>query len=181
MVEPYPVAAAPGPPGRPPGPPGPPPGPGVQPPFVAAPVEGRRARTWLGLGLAGAILAACCGVGVVAIGGLLAVGQEAVNEQARRAAGDYLAAVADRNWEEAYELRCRQDRQAESLFEFTSRVSAEPRIGSYQVGDMDPEPDGDITVPVQVTYADGTADRLVFPIEQNPNGQLEVCGRIRQE
>ncbi|MPZ25033.1 MAG: hypothetical protein GEV12_00910 [Micromonosporaceae bacterium] len=181
-------AAWPPPPSGPPPVPDPPPGPGVQPPFVAAPIEGRRARTWLGLGLAGAVLAVCCGVGVVAVGGLLVLGEQAINEQAQRAVADYLAAVAEEDWEQAYDQRCEQDRRAESLPAFTSRASAEPAIESYQVGDLQIEPGngglepggGEMTVPVFVTYAGGASARLIFPVDQSSRtGRFEVCGTVQ--
>jgi hypothetical protein len=163
---------------------GPPPGPGVQPPFVAAPIEGRRARTWLGLGLAGAVLAGCCGVGVVGVGGLVVLGQQAVDEQAQRAVDDYLAAVTEQDWQKAYDLRCARDQRAESLSAFTDRVSAMSRIESYQTRNTRLAGNGDLTVPVQVTYADGSETTLTYPVEQNPGpgpdtGQLEVCGQVR--
>lgn len=162
----------------------PPPGPGVQPPFVVAPVEGRRARTWLGLGLAGGVLAVCCGVGVAAVGGLLVLGERAVNEQAQAAVDDYLAAVVERDWQQAYELRCAADRRAESLPEFRRRVSAGPQIETYEIGEIAPQPGDElfssaVTVPVQVAYADGTRTRLTVPLDQDPQtGQLEVCGTV---
>jgi hypothetical protein len=165
------------PPGPPPGPPlGPPPGPGVQPPFVVAPIEGRRARTWLSLGVAGGLLAACCGVGGVAIGGLLVLGTEAVNEQAQTAVGDYLTALVEQDWEQAYELRCEDDREDQSLAEFTQRESTQPQIEVYEVGDLDTV---EMTVPVRVTYADGTGEQLAVPVEQSSQtGRFEVCGSI---
>jgi hypothetical protein len=139
---------------------------------------------WLGLGLAGAVLAACCGVGVVAVGGLLVLGQEATNEQAQRAVEDYLAAVAEQDWERAHELRCGADRRAESLPEFTQRVSALPRIESYQLGDVQVEPTDDpfeaqLSVPAEVSYTDGSQQRLTFPVEQDPAaGRIVVCGPV---
>jgi hypothetical protein len=139
---------------------------------------------WLGLGLAGALLAACCGVGVVAVGGLLVLGEEATNEQAQRAVDDYLAAVAERDWERAHELRCETDRRAESLPEFTDRVSALPRIESYQLGDVQVDPTDDpfevqLSVPAEVSYADGSEQRLTFLVEQDPDaGRILVCGPV---
>lgn len=175
--------AGPPPPGQPPPPPGqprppdPPPGPGVQPPFVVAPIEGRRARTWLSLGVAGGLLAACCGVGGVAIGGLFVLGNQAVNEQAQRAVSDYLAAVAGQRWQEAYELRCEDDRDRQSLDDFTRRQAQQPRIESYEVGDLDL---AEMTVPVRVDYADDADARLAVPVAQNRTGEFEVCGTIEQ-
>jgi hypothetical protein len=155
--------------------PGPPPGPGVQPPFVVAPIEGRRARTWLSLGVAGGLLAACCGVGGVAVGGLLVLSTQAVNEQAQRAVSDYLAAVAEQDWEQAYELRCEDDREREPLDEFARRESGQAQIAAYEVGDLDV---AEMTVPVQVTYAGDARTELSVPVEQNDTGEFEVCGAI---
>jgi hypothetical protein len=149
----------------------------VQPPFVAAPIEGRRARTWLSLGIAGGLLAACCGVGGVAIGGLLILGGQAVNEQAQAAVDDYLAALAEQDWEQAYDLRCAEDRADESLAAFSQRESARPPIKSYEVDDLEP---ADLTVPARVIYTDGTTQTLTVPVEQNEQGQFEVCGTIDQ-
>lgn len=161
----------------------PPPGPGVRPPFVAAPIEGRRARLGLSLGLAGGLLAACCGVGGVAVGGLVLLGEQALNEQAQRAVDDYLAAVAEQEWQEAYEQRCAADREAESLREFTDRISDRPRIEEYSLGDLRIETgddplgvDGEMSVPADISYADGTDTVLEIPVDQNPEtGQFEVC------
>lgn len=170
----------------PPAPPGPPPGPGVRPPFVAAPIEGRRARMWLGLGVAGGLLAACCVVGGIATGGLLLLSEQMANERAQRAVSDYLAAVVEEDWEQAYELRCEQDRQLETVAEFTGRVSSQPQIESYEVRDLEIDQgqggvfDADTRVPVDVVYAgDATPSRLTFPVEQNQGtGDYEVCGTV---
>src|SRR5690606_12603792 len=170
-----------GPPGVPPPPPGtpppppPPPGPGVQPPFVAAPVEGRQARMWLRLGVAGGLLAACCGIGGVAVGGLVVLGQHALNEQAQRAVRDYLEARRQEDWERAYELRCEADQRASSLPEFIHRVSTAPRIQEYEIGDLqvtsgdDPfDPDsGELDVPVTITYVNGDTEQFQIPLAQN--------------
>lgn len=155
-----------------------PPGPGVQPPFAAPPIEGRTARRWLGLGVAAAVLVMCCGIGGVALGGLLVTMIPALNEQAQRAVGDYLEALADQNWRRAYELRCEADQQAESLAEFTDRVSDRPLITDYDLGDLDYlDVQGDqLRLPAELTYADGTRVVQDFPLVPDPQtGRLEVC------
>ncbi|HEY8471494.1 MAG TPA: hypothetical protein VIL37_02530 [Natronosporangium sp.] len=152
-----------------------PPGPGVQPPFVVAPIEGRRARTWLGLGVAGGLLAACCGIGGVAFGGLIVFGTEAVNEQAQRAVSDYVAAIAEQDWEQAHELRCERDRNRLSPADLAQAQAGQPQIETYQVGDLDFQ---DLTVPVQLTYDDLTGERVEVPVEQSQTGRFEVCGDL---
>lgn len=152
-------------------------GPGVRPPFAAAPVEGRTARVWLGLGVAGALLVLCCGVGFASLVGLAVTGVQALNEQSQRAVDDYLSARVEGEWQEAYELRCDQDQQDESLAEYTDRVSGEPRIESYELGEAEITPRGDLQLPAVVDYADEGSERLLVPLAQDPDtGQIEVCG-----
>jgi hypothetical protein len=150
----------------------------VQPPFVAAPIEGRNARRWLGVGLAGAVLAMCCGMGVVAVGGLVIAAIPALNERAQAAVGDYLDALVAGDWEQAYELRCEEDQQAESLAEFTRRVSEPPRIESYELGEinlMDPQGE-QLELPVDLVYDDGRQERETYPlVGEQDTGTLEVC------
>lgn len=170
--------------------PAPPTGPGVQPPFVAAPVEGRQARIWLGLGIAGGLLVACCGLGVVTVTALGLLSQQALNEQAQRAVSDYLEAKRQGEWEQAYELRCEADQRAQSLPRFVDQVSSGPRIQEYEVGDLRTTPgddpfdpsSGQLDVPVTVTYTNGESDRYRVPLAQDTTtGQLEVCGRVPRE
>jgi hypothetical protein len=153
----------------------PPPGPGVQPPFAAAPIEGRNARLWLTLGIAGAVAVLCAGVAAVAFGGLLVTGVSAANERAHRAVGDYLDAVLAADWERAHGLRCERDRGEEPLAAFTRRVSGQPRIDSYEMGELQlTQP---LELPVRVTYTNGRTGDLRIPLVQNQRtGELEVCG-----
>lgn len=162
--------------GPPAGPGAPPPGPGVRPPFPAAPTEGRTARLWLSLGVAGAVLLLCCGAGAVALGGFFGFGFQALNEQAQVAVGDYLDAVVEGDYRRAYDLRCSRDRREESLAEFTGRVTELGRVESYRLGDLDIS-QSDLALPADVTYADGRRERLQVPLAQDQStGELEVCG-----
>lgn len=151
-----------------------PPGPGVQPPFVAAPIEGRSARRWLSGALAAVLLAACCGMGVAAFGGLFFTMVPAMNEQARRAVGDYLDALVAGEWRQAYEQTCEADRRAESLAEFTDRVSR-PRIESYELGELNFS-EIPLRLPADLVYASGRQRRVTYPLVPNPEGgRLQVC------
>lgn len=178
MTSPAPPA---GPPPEPvPGPPPPPPGPGVQPPFAAAPVEGRSARLWLGLGVAGALLVLCCGGGLVSITGLVVTSVQALDEQAQRAVADYLDAEIESAWEDAYQQLCEQDRQAETLAQYRQRVAQLPRIEDYTLGSVAFTPAGEVQLPADVEYVDGGSERLRVPLLQNPQtGAFEVCGLRR--
>jgi hypothetical protein len=130
--------------------------------------------------LAGAVLVLCCGAGVVALGGLIFTGMEALNEQARAVTADYLDAEIAGDWQEAYEQRCARDQRAESLSAFTDRLSSLPRIESYDLDEVNFTPGGMIRMPATVQYADRGSERLMVPLVQNrETGRLEVCGLRR--
>ncbi|HEY0696242.1 MAG TPA: hypothetical protein VGD43_00350, partial [Micromonospora sp.] len=113
----------------------PPVGPGVTPPFAAPPTEGRSLRMWVGLGIGALAVALCCGGGAVALVGLAVAGGQAVNEQSRAVVGDYFDALADEDYSRAYTLLCDADQQRETPGEFQRRVSAEPEVASYEIGE----------------------------------------------
>ncbi|WP_422774644.1 hypothetical protein ACN28C_13160 [Plantactinospora sp. WMMC1484] len=154
--------------------PPPPAGPGVEPLFPAPPSEGRGARMWLGLGVAALAVVLFCGGGGAALVGLLVSGAEALNEQARSVVTQYLDAIDDEEFDKAYGLLCESAQQRESPAEFERRVGAEPEIASFRVGDVSLT--GELSVPVDVTYASGGRDNLQALLDQDPTtGGLRVC------
>jgi hypothetical protein len=154
-------------------PPPPPQGPGVYPPFPAPPVEGRGRRLGLGLGVGAGVLVLVCGGGVAAAVGLGRVMTSALNEQAEVVVGDYLDALRDREWSQAYDQLCDEARQKETEAQFTSRVSTAERITSWEVGNVDLT---QLAAPVAVTYADGdTADLRAYLGQDRETGGFEVC------
>jgi hypothetical protein len=154
-------------------PPPPPQGPGVHPPFPAPPVEGRGRRVGLGLGLGAGVLLLVCGGGAAAGIGLTRVMTSALNEQAEVVVGDYLEALRDREWSQAYDQLCEQAQREETEAQFTSRVSTAEQITSWDVGTVDLVR---ATAPVKVTYADGDTAELRAELAQSrETGGFEVC------
>jgi hypothetical protein len=156
--------------------PGPPPGPGAVPPFPAPPTEGRTARIWWGVGAGGLALLLICGGGAAAVIALANVTARAINEQADVVVGQYLTAVRDKRYADAYEQQCESARNRESRDEFASRVSAQPAIASWDVGNV-PLANTEPAVPVDVTYGTGRTGQLRVTLAQDPGtGRFEVCG-----
>jgi hypothetical protein len=154
-------------------PPPPPQGPGVHPPFPAPPVEGRGRRVGLGLGLGAGVLLLVCGGGAAAAVGLTRVMGNALNEQAQVVVSDYLDALRDREWSQAYDQLCDQARQTETESQFTSRVSTQQLITAWDVGTVDLV---QLAAPVAVTYSDGdTADLRAYLGQSRETGGFEVC------
>ncbi|MFC0002759.1 hypothetical protein [Micromonospora siamensis] len=162
------------PPPAPAGAPAPPPGPGAVPPFAAPPTEGRQARLWLGLGVGALALLLCCGGGGAAVVGLAVSNLQAVREQGKTATEHYYQGLRDRNYDESYDALCDDAQRRESRAQFERRVSEQPQVTAYRVGDVDPNT---LTVPVDVTFAGG--DRRTQQVTLAPDGgtgSIEVCG-----
>ena len=154
-------------------PPPPPQGPGVFPPFPAPPVEGRGRRVVVALGLGAGVLVLVLGAGVAAAVGLTRVVSSALNEQADVVVGDYLDALRDREWSQAYDQLCDEAQQKETEAQFTSRVSTEEPITAWDVGNVELV---QLSAPVTVTYADGDREDLRAYLGQNrQTGGFEVC------
>jgi hypothetical protein len=129
---------------------------------------------WLGLGAGALALLLCGGGGTAAVIGLAVAGTQAIDEQGRAVADDYYRALVDDRYGEAYDLLCRDLKERESRPEFERRVTAEPEITSYRVGDVDLN---DLTVPVDVVLDGGGRETQRVTLAQNGGtGQLEVCG-----
>jgi hypothetical protein len=156
--------------------PGPPPGPGAVPPFPVPPTEGRSVRLWWGLGIGGLAVLLFCGGGATAVYALATVTVRAVNEQADVVVGQYLTALRDKRYADAYEQQCHTVRNTETRDQFASRVAAQPSIAKWDVGDV-PLANTDPAVPVRVTYSTGGTGELEITLAQDQStGRFEVCG-----
>lgn len=155
--------------------PPPPAGPGVQPPFPAPPRDGERKRVWIGLGVGAVALVLCCVGGVVGFGGLIVTGMQAVSEQAKVTVGDYLKALTERRYPDAYRLLCDEAQARESEAAFARRIGAGPQVAGYTVGkpDTNQQP---VVVPAEVSYDSGQQRSLRFTLTQDrDNAKLEIC------
>ncbi|MBL7256180.1 hypothetical protein [Paractinoplanes lichenicola] len=151
----------------------PPRGPGVQPPFPAPPVEGKGKRLGWGLGIGAGVLVLVCGGGLAALIGLGTSITGALDEQAHAAVDDYLTALRDQRFDQAYGLLCEDAQQRETSSEFRTRVEGEQRITAWRLGDFNTVR---MIVPVTATLDGGQVDELEAELDQNTStGQFEVC------
>jgi len=178
---PVPPRNLPAPPHHPPAPPHhlpappPPPGPGVQPPFVAPPTDGARQRRWLAVGLSVAAALILCVGGLFGLGGLFVFGSQMILDQARTAVTDYLTAVQNEEYGEAYAQLCDSRRARVDETQFRRSFANKPGITSFTVGD--PILTSTMVVPASVRFEDGTADAVRYLLEQDTStGEFEVCG-----
>jgi type II secretory pathway pseudopilin PulG len=153
--------------------PAPPQGPGVHPPFPAPPVEGKGKRVGWSIGIAIGVVVLVCGLGTAALIGVAVASQGAYQERAHAAVSSYLNAVRAGRYDQAYNLLCDDAQNNESPAQFRARVSAEPVIESYTMGDLDLLTGA---VPVDATYDDGSSARLeAYLGVDSGTGTFEVC------
>jgi hypothetical protein len=125
--------------------------------------------------LAGLAVVLCCGVGLAAVVGLAVTGTAAVNEQAHAAVEDYLQAVGAGRYSRAYQLLCDDLRDRQSLSEFTAQVSGQPKVRLYELLKTRLGDNGDVLVPANVTYTNGTQSEVTYRVVQDP-GAIRFCG-----
>lgn len=153
--------------------PAPPPGPGVFAPFPAPPVEGRGRRVGWGIGVAAGVALLVCGGGAAALVGVVIAGTASLQEHAEAAVGDYLTAVKDKRFDEAYGMLCDDAQEAESPAAFRNRIAGEQAITDWKFGDLDFT---SLSLPVDLTYAGGAVDTVEALLDQDTGtGDLEVC------
>ena len=123
--------------------------------------------------MGGGVLVLVCGGGLAALIGAGVSTSGALQEQAHAAVRNYLAAVQQRKYDDAYEMLCRQAQDDETSGEFRERVAAMTPIRSYTLGDLNPIT---LAVPVDAVYVDGRAGDLEAYLGQDTNtGAFEVC------
>lgn len=114
-----------------------------------------------------------CGGGLAALIGVAVSATGALQEQAEAAVGDYLEAVADRRYDDAYNLLCDEAQRDESRTEFRDRVSSEEPIADYSFGDLNYVT---LALPIEATYDNGGSVELEAYLGQDTDtGDFEVC------
>lgn len=126
--------------------------------------------------MAGLAVVLCCGGGLAAMVGLVITANVAINEQAHTAVEDYLQAVGAARYDEAYGLLCDELRERESMREFAEQAASEPRVSQYELHQTRVENDGDVVVPADVRYDNGTQAEVEYVVSQEDNGEIRYCG-----
>jgi hypothetical protein len=159
--------------------PPPPPGPGVQPPFVAPPTDGTTRRRWVAVGISiGLALLLCLG-GVASLGGLLWLGVRVVQDESQASVRDYLTALRDQDFDEAYGLLCPPLQANTSRAQFARTQRDGPQVASFEVAKGSFQGD-DLLVPAEIDFTDGSASSVKFVMFQDQSsGAIEVCGTTR--
>ena len=154
----------------------PPPGPGVQPPFVAPPTDGSRQRRWLAIGLASAAALLCCVGGLFGLGALVVLGNQTVQDEATGVVTDYLTAVRDEEYVDAWALLCESEQDRTPLSDLARSYQDGPKLAAFEVNDLDTS--RGLVVSATLHYENGDRDDVRFRLEQETStGRFKVCGQ----
>ncbi|MQA25720.1 MAG: hypothetical protein GEU94_09635 [Micromonosporaceae bacterium] len=157
------------------GPPPVPAGPGVRPPFAAPPVrkEPGKLALWLILGGLGVVV--CLVAGGIGLGGALISAYNDTDREARTAVSDYLDALRDEQYGDAYRMTCRAHRKEVSEESFAASKRGAGRLDAYQLDTILPveapdsdEPEPAYAVPAELRFDDGSVDYRHFVVVREP-------------
>lgn len=99
----------------------------------------------------------------------------ALNEQSRVVVTEYLDALRDQKYDDAYKLLCDKEQSSLPKDRFAARERARAQLRDFQVGEFDINSG---RLPVTERYADGSTDTVTYYFENDPEtAQLEICGR----
>ena len=100
-----------------------------------------------------------------------------VVEQSQTAVSDYLTAVKNQDYGQAYDQLCQSERERYTRSQYTRMLEVRPRIDSFTVAQ--PEVSENVVVPATLVYSDGTAQTVKYVVEQDPSSSdFEVCGEV---
>ena len=162
-------------------------GPGVRPPFAAPPQrrQGGKLAAWLIGG--GLVLLLCLVGGGIGVGGALVSAFHETEQEAQQVAGDYLEAVSEHRYDDAYAMTCRKVTEESFAEEVEDRYED---LVSYQLGGLTVLEDGRPVIVATLDSADGesTTIGLVMARERVPgSGEgpdaeyvFRVCGAVDQ-
>ncbi len=182
-----------GPPQPPPQPPAPvrqsvPPGPGVQPPFAAPPVQKEGGTLALTLIIGSVVMVLCLVGGGIGLGSAVYSAFRETDREAKAAAGQYLDAIREQRYSDAYKMTCKPLRRKVDESEFTATKQRDGRIVDYELAQVEALQDGRLVVPATLQLESGDKTRIgVVMVREVVSGsgkgpraksRFRVCGEV---
>ncbi len=146
-------------------------------PFPAPPRE-RNPRIWITLVVVAGIILLCGGGGVAAFIGYTV----RTTNQVKAAADDFLTAIEQQRYDDAYRMQCASARQGQSERQFQDGLTGGPRLVSHQLSPpqgLNDKGAAGFAVPAQLHYADGQSSQkriVVVPRDSGGGSDMVVCG-----
>jgi hypothetical protein len=159
----------------------------VQPPFAAPPVQKEGGKLALGLIIGGVVMLLCLVGGGIGLGGAVYSAFRETDREAKAAAGEYLDAIREQRYSDAYEMTCKPLRRKVDEGEFTASKQRDDKIVDYQLSQVQAL-DGQLVVPAKLQLENGDETRIgvVMVREVIPGSgkgpraksRFRVCGEV---
>lgn len=167
----------------PPAPPGVvPPQAGYPAPGMAGPVgafpppPGKGRKGWVvGLSIAAIVLFLCCGC--AGVGGYFVYRVvESERNKAKEQVEDYLTAVKEQRFGDAYDMMCRANRKAETESQYAARLQAGPQLKSFDIegAGFSGNDDVEFEVETRQRFTDGTSRHIYIEVVSQSD-KLYAC------
>ncbi|MGH3727606.1 MAG: hypothetical protein ACRDTU_02520 [Micromonosporaceae bacterium] len=138
--------------------------------------------------LGGFTLLLCLVGGGVGAGGAVISAFNETDREARAVAADYLGAIADERFSDAYRMTCKPLRREIDEQEFTDRKRQNARIVDYEISTIQAMQDGRFLVPAELELESGNRERIGLVMAREPVGsartgpdaksEFRVCGEV---
>jgi hypothetical protein len=127
----------------------------------------------VGLSVGAAVV--LCFAGVGGLGGLVVLGTQVIREQAQAAVTEYLTALRDEEFRDAYDMICDQRQARTSRVDFERAQRRGPQVTGFEVGGA--QLAEELLVPATISYDDRSERSVRFVMVQDTTtGEFEVCG-----
>jgi hypothetical protein len=153
----------------------------VRPPFAAPPVRKEAGTLTLGLLLGGFALLLCMVGGGIGLGGAFATAMRETEEQATAAATEYLNALVDGRFVDAYQMTCGPFREKVPQQEYVTDKQRSAPVVDYDLRPITATREGQLVVPVRLVSERGASDTIGLVMAWEPaDGSTGDQGRGRE-
>lgn len=164
------------------------PGPGVRPPFAAPPVRKEAGTLALGMIIGGLVLLLCLVGGGVVLGGTVISAMRETEQQATATAAEYLDAIVDQRYADAYQMTCRSFRKKVDEQEYVTTKQRGEQLVGYELQPIASTRAGKLVVPATLRRVSGPPDTVALvmaweTVEGSDDGvddelRVRVCGEV---
>ena len=163
-----------------------PPGPGVQPPFAAPPIRKEAGTLAVAFIVGGLVLLLCMAGGGIGLGAAVYTATVKTEEQVMAAATEYLEALVDKRYGDAYRMTCDTFREKVSQQEYVTEKRGVPLDG-YKLRSITPTRDGRLMVQAEVRSGNGISRTVGLVMAWEPADgssgrgeelRVRVCGEV---
>ncbi len=159
-----------------------------QKPFAAPPVQKEGGTLALTLIIGSVVMVLCLVGGGIGLGSAVYSAFRETDREAKAAAGQYLDAIREQRYSDAYKMTCKPLRRKVDESEFTATKQRDGKIVDYELAQVEALQDGRLVVPATLQLESGDKTRIgVVMVREVVSGsgkgpraksRFRVCGEV---